>query len=132
MQSPPRLLGPSSWCTVEENQLLLELTQGGELQAGDSLSFKAGQRHLVDKLQAGTLFNGTVLVANCLKCTRPSAVIDGPKVKVPACKPLYRVSYSVACHIVCEVKTLVLTLLKCSHRSRQLAAQMHNASANCV
>jgi hypothetical protein len=75
-----RLLGPSSWCTAEGSQLVLELTQAGTLQTGDTLTFKNDQKQLVDKLQAGALFGGSVVVANCLACSSPVANIAGPKV----------------------------------------------------
>ena len=77
----PRLLGSSAWCTADDNQLTLELTQSSTLQPGDTLTFKAGQKQLVDKLQAGALFGGSVVVSNCLACNDPVASVVGPEVR---------------------------------------------------
>ena len=88
--APARLLGPSSWCTVEDSQLVLELTQSGTLQPGDTLTVKAGQKQLVDKLQAGALFGGSVVVSNCLTCSSPIATIVGPKVSLLGFSAVYR------------------------------------------
>lgn len=75
----------TAWCVADSasSTLLVKLGPDATLQPGNTLSLKAGQAYLVDKLQWAAAFTGSVAVTSCMpNCMQPTAVITGPQVSI--------------------------------------------------
>jgi hypothetical protein len=72
-------------CTASDRSVTIALDGSATLLPGQRLELLAGQAVLVDKLQAGVAFNGSVEVQSCAECVAPSAALTGPQVRDGGC-----------------------------------------------